>query len=127
MQDFHKIDIWKRSYALTTEIYQLTSTFPSEEKYGLASQIRRAASSIPINIAEGAGRCSRKEFAHFILIAMGSASELDCELLLAHDLGFISDENFYKIYNELVEIRKMMTAYRSSLINYDENLSKRCE
>ena len=118
MQDFHKIDIWKRSYASTIEIYRLTSSFPSEEKYGLASQIRRAASSIPINIAEGAGRSSRKEFAHFLLIAMGSASELDCELLLSHDLGYISDDNFSRIYKELGEIRKMMTAYRTTLLNY---------
>ena len=125
MQDFKRTDVWKRSYKFSIDIYRITSSFPPEEKYGLTSQIRRASTSIPINIAEGAGRDTRKEFAHFILIAMGSASEVDCELLLAHDLGFISNKDFSILYSELNEIRKMLTAFRKSLLNYNDERNKK--
>ena len=77
MRDFHKLMIWQRSHSLTLEIYKITKTFPKEEVFGLTSQIQRAVSSIPTNIAEGCGRNSNKEFAHFLQIAIGSATELE--------------------------------------------------
>ena len=124
MQDFKKIDIWKRSFKLSIEIYKATSSFPSHEKFGLGSQIRRAAISIPTNIAEGAGRISRKDFAHFLQIAMGSTSEVDCELLIARELEFIDNNVFTELYKELTEIRKMLASYRISILNYDSNIKK---
>ena len=112
MQDYKKIDVWKRSYEFSKEIYGITSSFPDEEKFGLASQVRRAAVSIPINIAEGSGRNSRKDFANFIQIAIGSASEVECELLLSKDLNFIDDENFSGLCKEIIEFRKTLLNYK---------------
>ncbi len=120
MQDFKKLDVWKRSYEFSKEIYGITSCFPDEEKFGLASQVRRAAVSIPINIAEGSGRNSRKDFANFIQIAIGSASEVECELLLSKDLNFIDDENFSGLCKEIIEIRKMLISFRKALLNYKQ-------
>ncbi len=120
MQDFKKLDVWKRSYEFSKEIYGITSRFPDEEKFGLASQVRRAAVSIPINIAEGSGRNSRKDFANFIQIAIGSASEVECELLLSKDLNFIDDDNFSGLCKEIIEIRKMLISFRKALLNYKQ-------
>lgn len=125
MQDFKKIDVWKRSFSFSIEIYKCTSIFPNDEKFGLVSQIRRAAISIPTNIAEGAGRVSRKDFANFLQIAMGSASEVDCELLIAKELGFIENNVFTRLYNELTEIRKMLVSYRLSILNYNNNVKNK--
>ncbi len=125
MQDFKKIDVWKRSFSFSIVIYKCTSTFPNDEKFGLVSQIRRAAISIPTNIAEGAGRVSRKDFANFLQIAMGSASEVDCELLIAKELGFIENNVFTRLYNELTEIRKMLVSYRLSILNYNNNVKNK--
>ena len=125
MQDFKKIDVWKRSFSFSIEIYKCTSTFPNDEKFGLVSQIRRAAISIPTNIAEGAGRVSRKDFANFLQIAMGSASEVDCELLIAKEIGFIENNVFTRLYNELTEIRKMLVSYRLSILNYNNNVKNK--
>lgn len=124
MQDYKKIDVWKRSYEFSKEIYGITSGFPDEEKFGLASQVRRAAVSIPVNIAEGSGRNSRKDFANFIQIAIGSASEVECELLLSKDLNFIDDENFSGLCKEIIEIRKMLISFRKSLLNYKQSESQ---
>ncbi len=90
MQDFRKLEVWKRSHALTLEIYGLTRGFSRDEIYGLTSQMRRSSSSIPTNIAEGCGRDSSAEFTRFLVIAAGSASELDYQILLARDLEYIS-------------------------------------
>ena len=111
MKDFRKLLVWEKSHKLTLDIYRVTSLFPREELYGLTSQIRRASVSIPANIAEGCGRDSEGELLRFMRIAMGSSSELECELLLAQDLGFISDVEFNKIQGDLVEVRKMLNAF----------------
>ncbi len=121
MQDFKKIKIWQRAYDFTIEVYKATLTFPQEEKFGLTSQLRRATASIPINISEGAGRDSKKDFANFVQIAIGSSSEVECELLLARDLGYL-DKNLYDFLDdELKEIRKMMYYFRKSLLTKTEN------
>jgi len=91
MKDFRSLVVWEKSHRLVLEIYGLIPSFPKDERYGLVDQIRRAAVSIPANIAEGCARGSDADFARFIQIAMGSASELEYELLLAKELGFVND------------------------------------
>ena len=115
MRDFHKLGIWQRSHQLTLDVYKVSKSFPKDELFGLTSQIRRAASSIPTNIAEGCGRASNKDYAHFLQIAIGSASEIEYELLLAHDLEYINDEAFNKLTSETITIRKMIIKYQSEL------------
>ena len=115
MRDFHKLGIWQRSHQLTLDVYKASKTFPKDESFGMTSQIRRAASSIPTNIAEGCGRSSNKDYAHFLQIAIGSASEVEYELLLAHDLEYINDESFNKLTSETIAIRKMIIKYQSEL------------
>jgi four helix bundle protein len=101
----HKdLDVWKESMRLAQEVYRVTRAFPKEELYGLVSQMRRAAVSIPSNIAEGATRASTKEFIQFLYTASGSLSELETQLILAKDLGWISDEAIFG----LVERVRMM-------------------
>ena len=90
MQDFRKLQVWEKSHNLTLRIYKLTSKFPREEIYGLTSQMRRADASIPTNIAEGCGRESAADFARFLQIASGSASETEYLILLAHDLKYFT-------------------------------------
>lgn len=118
MQDFHKLQIWERAHQLTLEIYNVTKTqFPHEEIYGQISQIRRAASSIPTNIAEGCGRKSNTEYANFLNIAAGSASEVEYEALLARDTGYISEEQYQHWVTEIKEIRSMIYAFMEKLKN----------
>jgi four helix bundle protein len=110
MKDFRKLRVWEKAHKLTLDIYQATSIFPKEEIYGLTSQIRRASVSIPANIAEGCGRDSEGELLRYLRIAMGSSSELEYELLLASDLGYIPSEKFEMIQANLVAVRKMLNA-----------------
>lgn len=108
MRPHENLDVWKKAIEMVTEIYQLTKDFPAEEKFGLISQIRRAAVSIPANIAEGAARQSDKEFYNFLSIAQGSASELETELLIAKNLKYFSNEDYQRIYNEVNTIARMI-------------------
>ncbi len=111
----HKnLDIWKRSMNLVLDIYTLTQTFPSYERYGLSSQMRRAAVSIPSNIAEGAARKSSKELKQFLHISIGSLAELETQLLIAAMLGYPCD-NKTKIQQDMNEIRKMIQAIISKI------------
>ena len=87
MKDFRNLVVWQKSHKLTLDVYEATRKFPKEELYGLVSQLRRACSSIPCNIAEGCGRRGNGEFHRFLQIATGSASEVEYQLLLAHELG----------------------------------------
>ena len=90
MSDYQKLEAWQKAMKLAEEVYNSTRTFPAEEIYGLTSQIRRAAISIPSNIAEGASRAGTKEFLQFLHVARGSASELETQLLLAEKLDYLS-------------------------------------
>ena len=123
MRDFHKLSIWQRSLLLTLEVYKATKLFPSEELFGLTSQIRRAVTSIPTNIAEGCGRASNKDLAHFLQIAIGSASEVEYELLLANSLNYIDDNNYRLLSDETVSVRKMIINYRNELIAHHSKLT----
>lgn len=110
-----KLDVWQASMAAAKLIYEITSHFPEEEKFGLVSQIRRAAISIPCNIAEGAARQGKKEFKYFLSMAQGSLSELDTQLEIALSLQFISEEKYDKISALLLRIDKMLSALIRSL------------
>ncbi len=109
MRPHEKLQTWIDSVDLVLNIYKATEKFPKEEKFGLTSQIRRAAVSIPTNIAEGAARNSSKEFAHFVSIAQGSASELETELIIAYRLGYLSETLFSKLLADLEQIGRMIT------------------
>lgn len=107
MHNFKELNVWKLSRALVKEIYELTSEFPTTEKYGLISQLRRRAVSIPTNIAEGAGRNTDKDFAQFLNISLGSAFELDTLLILSFDLELLSEDQLTHFSNKISEIQKM--------------------
>lgn len=106
MRPHEKLDVWKMSVEFVVEVYECTKHFPSDEKFGLTSQIRRVAVSIPANIAEGAARQSDKEFFHFLAIAQGSASELETELLIACKLNYIEKQNYDQLYEQLNTIAR---------------------
>ena len=111
----HNLLVWKRALAFVTHIYRMTAQFPAEERFGLVSQMRRAAVSIPSNIAEGAARNTRKEFVNFLYIAQGSASELETQLLICHELGFGDTDASSVLLKELDEISKMILGLQKSL------------
>lgn len=115
MKNFKELRIWQRSHQLVLDIYLVTKSFPKEEVYGLTSQIRRSCSSIPTNIAEGCGRNSDAELNRFLVIAMGSASELEYQLLLAKDLAYLKIDDYEKLNDELIEIRKMLNMFIQKL------------
>lgn len=106
----HRLDVWKRSVSFAESIYKVASTFPKLEEYGLGSQLRRAAISIPSNIAEGAARRSKREFVQFLYVAAGSASEIDTQLELAFRLGYMSEELRATLDAELEVISKMISS-----------------
>lgn len=111
MRDFRKLQVWEKSHHLVLTIYRSTREFPKEEMYGLTSQIRRAALSIPTNIAEGSGRDSNPDFLRFLHMAMGSASELDYLLQLTCDLEYIDQNNYENLSEELTNLRRMLNAF----------------
>ena len=114
----HKVEdlkIWKKSMELTTSVYKICKELPLDEKFGLISQIKRSAVSIPSNIAEGAGRNSKKEFAHFLSIANGSTYELQTQLMLSMELKLISTETINPILENIIEIQKMNYGLQKSL------------
>ena len=115
--NFLQLDFWKKSRVLVKEIYLLTKNFPSEEKFGLISQVRRAAVSIPSNIAEGCGRGTNPQFSYFIDVAIGSACELETQLYLAHDLNFITLDQAKSLVFKIREIRKMMMGFQRSQLS----------
>jgi four helix bundle protein len=111
LKDFQDLQVWQKSHALTLEIYQITKRFPRDELYGLTSQMRRSSSSIPTNIAEGAGRRSGDtEFKRFLEIALGSATELEYQLILARDLEYIAPQTYLTLNALLSESKRMLVS-----------------
>ena len=108
MQDFRKLKVWDKSHQLTLKIYARTKAFPRSEVFGLTAQTRGAASSIGSNIAEGCGRKGDAEFARFLNMALGSASELEYRLLLARDLEYLTTSEHEKLHRDAEEIKKML-------------------
>ena len=108
MRPHEKLEVWSKAIDFVITVYKMTDLFPKEEKFGLTSQIRRAAVSIPANIAEGAARQSPKEFAYFLSNAQGSASELETELLIAQRLGYLDEEVYSEMRTTLDSIGRMI-------------------
>lgn len=115
LRDFRELKVWEKAHQLTLSIYQATSKFPKEELYGLTSQIRRSCASIPANIAEGCGRNGDAELARFLQIAMGSASELEYHLLLAHDLKILETPEYESLASRTIEVKRMLTSFIQKL------------
>jgi len=108
MQDFTKLTVWKRAHEVALEVYSATKSFPREERWGLTAQLRRSAVSVPSNVAEGSGRRSAADFARFLSIAVGSASELEYQLLVARDLGYLTHDDWRTLSRLTVEVRRML-------------------
>ncbi len=108
MQDFRQLKVWSKAHGLALAIYKATRTFPTEERYGLVSQMRRSAVSVPSNLAEGCGRGSDRDFARFVHIAAGSVSELEYQILLAYELGYLREASVQQLDLQANEIKKML-------------------
>ena len=108
MQDFRKLKTWEKSHRLALRVYQITRLFPKEEKFGLVSQMRQSAASIPTNIAEGCGRGGGADMARFLQISIGSAHELDYQVLLSKDLGYLSPEDYQDFFSTLTDLKRML-------------------
>ena len=108
MRSYKTLIVWQRAHKLVLAVYKTTDSFPVSERYGLTSQIRRAAVSIPANIAEGCSRGTDLDTAHFFQIGLGSAAELSYELLLARDLGFMPDDSYQSMVSEVEDISRML-------------------
>ena len=117
MRDFKELIVWKKAHLLCLEVYKITNDYPSEEKFGLISQLRRASASVPTNIAEGCGYDSSKQFVRFIIIASGSITEVSYLIKLSKDLGFFSEDDFKTLNEESNVIRRMLYNLRMSQIN----------
>lgn len=108
MQNFKELKVWSKSHEFTLTIYKITHTFPSQELYGLTGQLRRASFSIAANIAEGCGKNTNNELAHYLNIALGSSNESEYFIILAKDLKYLNDENFELLDNLINEIKGML-------------------
>ena len=117
MRDFKKYDIWKLGHSFTLDIYEVSKEFPSHELYGITSQIRRASSSIPVNISEGCGRNSDADFNRFLSIALGSASEAEYLILLSKELNYIDEKTSEKLTTSINTIKKKIYTLKQKLNN----------
>jgi four helix bundle protein len=115
MHKVEELNIWKKSIELTKSVYSVIPKLPDNEKYGLVSQIKRSAISIPSNIAEGAGRNSNKEFKHFLSIANGSTYELQTQLILITELNLIEKEEILELFDLITEVQKMNYALQRTI------------
>jgi four helix bundle protein len=111
MKDFRDLTVWKRAHDLALSVHGATKGFPRDELFGLTAQIRRCSLSVPSNIAEGCGRGTDNELRHFLQVAMGSATELEYQLLFAHDLGILSDENHDRLSERTVQVKQMLSVF----------------
>ena len=115
MRDFRQLKVWQKAHQVVLEVYQHSKEFPSEERFGLTAHVRKSATSVPSNIAEGCGRDSAKELARFLSIAAGSASELDYQLLLAHHLSYLAGDDHRALAGQVGEVRRMLYRFIESL------------
>lgn len=115
MHNFKELRVWQKSMDLTTEIYALLSTFPPDERFGLVSQMKRAAISIPSNIAEGAGRNSDREFKHFLSISLGSLFEIETQLIIANRLELINTHATLELNNRISDLQRMIFALEKTI------------
>jgi four helix bundle protein len=110
MRDFRNLQVWTKAHKLVLALYRVTAGFPRREIFGLTGQIRRGAASIAANIAEGCGRDTEADFRHFLHMAMGSASEVEYHLLLAHDLNLLTDPVYEELEEEVIGLKRMLGA-----------------
>ena len=110
MQDFKKLKVWVRSQRVVVQLYNITAKFSASERYGLTDQLRRASVSIPANIAEGCGRGSDRDFCRFLYHAMGSACEVECLLILSHDLEQLRHEDYETLISSVREVKRMLSS-----------------
>ena len=115
MHNFRKLEIWKQSVLLVTEIYKITNTFPNHERFGLITQMQRAAVSCPTNIGEGSAKSSNKDFARFLEISIGSSFELETQLILASKLNYVDSEISISTQNKINELQKMIIGFKNKL------------
>lgn len=115
MHNFEKLIFWQKSIVLAKNIYLICQNFSADEKFGLISQMKRSVVSIPSNIAEGSGRNNNKEFNHFLAIALGSAFELQTQLILSRELNLLDADSVQKILSDLIEIQKMIYSFKQNL------------
>ena len=116
MFNFEKLDAWHKAIELTNLVYRVTQSFPSDERFGLTNQIRRAAVSISSNLAEGCSRSSKNDFARFVEIATGSAFEVASQAVIARNLGYLSAPDFQQVQSSALEITRMLSGLRQSLL-----------
>ncbi len=119
MQDFRELKVWKKAHHLTLQVYRESTAFPADERFGLVGQLRRAAVSVPANIAEGCGRGTAKDMGRFLHIAAGSAAEVEYHLMLARDLGYMTDAQHLILEDQIVEIKRMLTALNRRITTTD--------
>ena len=115
MHNYQELKVWQKAIELAKSIYEVTANFPGEEKFGLTSQVRRSSVSIASNIAEGAGRNSNKDFAHFLSIAAGSTFELETQMIIAKEISFLTQDKYEALQSEIESIKKMLYSLRNTL------------
>ena len=120
MKNFKNLKVWQNGIELVVDIYKKTEDFPREEIYGLISQIKRSAVSIPSNIAEGSGRNSDKDFKRFLDVALGSSFELEIQLIIAQKLNYLDEEDFSDLNKQLDEEQKMIIGLQKTLTKYEQ-------
>lgn len=115
MRDFKELKVWQKAHRFVLDVYRHSRGFPSEERFGLTAHLRKSASSIPSNIAEGCGREGERELARFLCIAAGSASESEYQLLLAHDLGYLQADAHRQLDDQVNEVKRMLNSFLQKL------------
>ena len=125
MKDFRGLSVWQRAHSITLSVYRCTRSFPREETYGISSQMRRCSSSVAANIAEGCGRRGNAEFARFLGMAMGSASELEYFLLLARDLEYLPSNAYALLAADIGDMRRMLNGLMSKVRNESSSTSSK--
>ena len=115
MQNFRDLNVWRKGHELTLRVYEITGGFPNDERFGLTSQLRRACASICANLAEGCCRTSDKDFARFVDMAVGSASEVEYFLLLARDLNHVTESDYALLDERIREVKRMLTGLNQRL------------
>jgi len=119
LKNYKELQVWQKAYQLCLEVYRVTKGFPKDEMYGLISQIRRAAVSVPSNIAEGYGRKTTREYVHSLYVAYGSICELETQILISHDLDYIESDIFDKLQEEIGDVERMLKGLIKSLSKDD--------
>jgi four helix bundle protein len=115
MQHFNKLQVWQRSHKMVLTLYRATRSFPNDERFGLISQLRRAALSVPTNIAEGSRRATAKDYSRFLNIAEGSLSETEYLVLLSRDLNYLPSESASGLLTEIKELASMLHSLRKTI------------